>query len=781
MAQGQLVSGQLDTDSGEDSCTPTLPSGATAGNLIVVVARASAAGGIAFNTPTDFTAGPTEGATRGGIAMFAKIAVGGETAISVSATATASVGAIVAEYEGPFNGTTPWDASQTGTSGNSSVSSLSTGTTATLSQADELVVTCAGQAVSLNTTDSWTNSVVEETGGDLAFDLTTDGHISVASKIVAATTAVESAAGFSGNARAKAAIWTFELGAGGTPGSTTPAATAATLTISAASVVGGGSVSPAAIAASLAIPAVDANPAGNPGGLPDAAVIAFYDARDLAGSPTDPVSSWADSGPNSESALVQATGTQQPTITDSGFGGVRSVLFDGSNDELNVTLGASYTGDFAFILAVELLTYPTGTAAVVYSTGSVPNKNILGVDDVEDPPGWVVMSGDGTQPEHHHGTNDQTYLEATPSRFVMTQLVENANRLRLWENSVLVIDEAPASAGDLNNMGALKVGAREDATRYANCRVGAVLLVDMAQTDLTTLLAARDDLLSIFGVSGTSGSVQPAATSAVLTIPASSSAGGGVVTPGVVAQTVVIPQVTPAETGAVSPAAVVSPVGVGQVSTVGGATVTPAVSGLTLTVPTASPAGGGVVEPTQIGLAFTIPAATVAGAAVSTPAQIGLAFTLPTPSAVTGGAGSASPAQIVTAAVLDAVTAQGEGTVNVAGVTAVLTVPAVSASGGGVATPAQVAAGLTLPQAVAVGSGVVSPTDTTVSLLIPGVTVAGSAGPTPGTVELVVTVPGVSLSNTDGGGSSQEGELSLTFQEGGLKVSVQSGGLKVSQ
>lgn len=242
-----------------------------------------------------------------------------------------------------------------------------------------------------------------------------------------------------------------------------------------------------------------------PGDLPTAAVIAIYDARLLAGDPTDPVSSWPDTGPHGEDPLVQGTGGNQPTIDDTGFGSVRSVLFDGVNDHLDMALASTYTDDFALIMVGELVTYPTGTAAVFYSTGSVPNKNILGVDDAEDPPGWVVMSGeDGTQAQHHHGTADQGYLEDVPSRFIMTQLVRNDGELKLWENASLVIDleDASGEGSPLNNLAGLKLGGREDNSRFVNGRIAYMLLVDMGETDEATLLDARDEIAVLFNVPG---------------------------------------------------------------------------------------------------------------------------------------------------------------------------------------------------------------------------------------------------------------------------------------
>lgn len=233
-----------------------------------------------------------------------------------------------------------------------------------------------------------------------------------------------------------------------------------------------------------------------PGDLVEADVIGIWDGRNLVGSVTDPISAWVEELGN-QSDIV-ASGSKRATINESGFDGIRAALFDGSDDFMTVTLDQSYTGDFAIICVMEWVTV-AGTDQVVYSTGSVPDKNILG----QDPPnGWVVMSGDGTGPEHHTGTNDLTYFEDTPSRFVTTQYIQNDNRLRLYENGVIAIDEAPASAGDLNNMGALMLGGREDESRHGNVRIAYIMLVDMTSPSLADLLSAQDELGSAFNVPG---------------------------------------------------------------------------------------------------------------------------------------------------------------------------------------------------------------------------------------------------------------------------------------
>ena len=242
-----------------------------------------------------------------------------------------------------------------------------------------------------------------------------------------------------------------------------------------------------------------------PGGLPQAAVIAVYDARLLAGIEGNPVAAWPDTGPLDQADLAQAISANRPVLNDDGFDGLRSVQFDGTSDRLDLRLGAIYPVDFALIIVCELLTYPKDDSMAFYSTGDIPNKNILGVDDVEDPPGWVVMSAnDGTQAQHHHGTASQAYLEDVPSRFIMTQLVRNDGEHRLWENNTLVIDLADSSGenSDLNNMNTLKLGAREDNSRFAHGRIAYVLLVDMTKTDQTTLLKARDQMGAEFAVPG---------------------------------------------------------------------------------------------------------------------------------------------------------------------------------------------------------------------------------------------------------------------------------------
>lgn len=234
------------------------------------------------------------------------------------------------------------------------------------------------------------------------------------------------------------------------------------------------------------------------GGLPAAAVIAIYDARTITGSDNDPITSWADVGPLAQTALAQSNASFKPVLdTDGWGGGIRSVVFDGSNDRLDTTLDQTYSGDFAIVTVFEYLTYLiSGSSDCTYSTGSEPDKNILGVESGD----WVVMSGPvGNPANHHHG--GVLDLTAVPVRVVMTQLVNDSGIHRLWERSVLVINEIDSAQGSpLNNMGALKLGAREDNSRFTNMRLAYVLLVDMADTNEAGLLLARDALGLQFAV-----------------------------------------------------------------------------------------------------------------------------------------------------------------------------------------------------------------------------------------------------------------------------------------
>lgn len=592
MAQGDIV--QVATASGDDSATLAFSSTPTDGNLIVLGVRASSGGGVVPSTPSGFTSDGTEGAARGGIGQFSKIASSESNSYQCDGTG-ASVYVVGIEIEGPF-ASPPTDVATTPqTSGNGQTSSIASASTGTLGAQPGIAVSFAGQALSTNTIDSWSNSFAQPTGAQINGGASTDGTLAGAVLAYAATTALSTTATFSGSARSKITLATYEYGAAssvtgsgastlddfsssgagthtppsftgsgastladfvgagsgttGTPTSTGSGSStlddfsssgagtvsdpvftgsgastladftgAGTGTVSGPSFdgtgastladflsAGAGTHTPPVFTGSGSSTLDDFTSAGsgtfagaNPGGLPDAAVIARYRSADLS---LGALSSWADIGPGGEDPLVQATGANQPSVGTSYFGGAKSVVFDGTNDYLDMSLASSYSTDFAMIIVFELITYPTGSAVAIYSTGSIPNKNILGVDDAESPPGFVVMSGDGTQAEHHHGVADQTYLEDTPSRFVVTQRVRNDGIHKLWDRDELVIDLTDSGGGDpLNDMAGLILGAREDFSRCTNMAVAEVILVDVTQTDETTLLAARDELMTTYSV-----------------------------------------------------------------------------------------------------------------------------------------------------------------------------------------------------------------------------------------------------------------------------------------
>jgi hypothetical protein len=231
-------------------------------------------------------------------------------------------------------------------------------------------------------------------------------------------------------------------------------------------------------------------------------VIAYYDARNLAGSPTDPVSSWADTGPIGQDPLVQGTGSLQPFITDSGFGGVRSVESDGDDDRVEATFDQTYSGDYAIIHVHECLTFPAkaASAGVTFSTGSVPNKVIHGYDD-QGPSGHVFMVTGGDPADHETATLDLPYMEATPSRYVTIQYLQNAGPYKVWENGAVLLDYDEGEA--LNNMPGVKLFIREDNSRPAHARVAVWMAVRMDGVDAADeadLVAAGLELMADFNV-----------------------------------------------------------------------------------------------------------------------------------------------------------------------------------------------------------------------------------------------------------------------------------------
>jgi hypothetical protein len=104
------------------------------------------------------------------------------------------------------------------------------------------------------------------------------------------------------------------------------------------------------------------------GGKPSGYYL-WFKPESLAGSDTDPISTWTDSGSAAKDATASLT--VRPLTQTNEFDGLAVAHFDGSNDELvtaSVTHGIG-TGDFTWIVWVKQITAP-GTYVPVVGNGT---------------------------------------------------------------------------------------------------------------------------------------------------------------------------------------------------------------------------------------------------------------------------------------------------------------------------------------------------------------------------------------------------------------------------
>lgn len=169
-----------------------------AGNLLVAAVTANVGTGSitisGWSTATSIAVG-----IAGGLVIFYKVSVGNETTVTSSATLAAFMDLHIFEYAGIDNAS-PLDKTATTADGGVGVTSRASGTTATLTQANELGFAAVAMAGTNGGGASWTNSFVAET-------TTTD--LITSDIIVNATTALSTTGSWNTSQRAAGAIVTF--------------------------------------------------------------------------------------------------------------------------------------------------------------------------------------------------------------------------------------------------------------------------------------------------------------------------------------------------------------------------------------------------------------------------------------------------------------------------------------------------------------------------------------------------------------------------------------------
>lgn len=218
MAQGDLVDSVHD-DSGTTqvaSLTLTLPGGTpTDGNLIVVVvaSRTSASGNPFAVNGTDYTEDVAKDGDQD-VAIFSRIASSEADAdIVVAPNSTDRVSATAFVFEGPFE-SSPFDKSATAATGGGGAETQTTGTTATLSQADEVAVGAVSASGGVTYDEGWSNGFTQGPTPSSNTNIFIPA-LNCAYKKVAATTALETTETWTTARRCNGIIATYMLAAGG--------------------------------------------------------------------------------------------------------------------------------------------------------------------------------------------------------------------------------------------------------------------------------------------------------------------------------------------------------------------------------------------------------------------------------------------------------------------------------------------------------------------------------------------------------------------------------------
>jgi hypothetical protein len=230
-----------------------------------------------------------------------------------------------------------------------------------------------------------------------------------------------------------------------------------------------------------------------PGGLPDAAFFAAYDARNLVGSVGADVTTWPDETTNGRDLVEDAT-QDAPTITETYFGGTRAVLFN--NDTLEYDAGSEFhTGDIGFVFVARFIAFlDTSDVIMSAATGGSGSawKHVFGYF-AGGGGNYVIMSGDGSSGAHKLGGTPNT-----TDPFVARYVVRGAGNEELWINGTKVIDENSGA----NNLRGWRLGQRESDDRPCHAAIGGQWIVDLDTATEADLANVDAEVGYWFGIDG---------------------------------------------------------------------------------------------------------------------------------------------------------------------------------------------------------------------------------------------------------------------------------------
>ena len=198
-----------------------------------------------------------------------------------------------------------------------------------------------------------------------------------------------------------------------------------------------------------------------------AGLILHLDASALAGlSDGDPVTTWADSGPNGYSP-TQATSGNRPLYRPAGINGRPALEFDGTNDNLAVAFGTTYSQPNTIFSVVQFVTVPANDAYPWLDGVASSNRHWMG-----------------------SGTSNQFSIWAGSS-FLDSGIAESTNPILVrgiyngGSSSVTIGGGDPATGTNVGSQGmsGITVGSRWDNQRHVAVRVAEIAVWSGVLTD----------------------------------------------------------------------------------------------------------------------------------------------------------------------------------------------------------------------------------------------------------------------------------------------------------
>lgn len=248
--------------------------------------------------------------------------------------------------------------------------------------------------------------------------------------------------------------------------------------------------------------------------------------------------------------------------------------------------------------------------------------------------------------------------------------------------------------------------------------------------------------LEVLGTAGSSDATPtPAATAAVVSLPAATGSAGSTATPAATAAVVALPAAGKSAGSTLTPAAIANPVTLPAVTVSAAATGTPAAIAATVTLPTAVAGAAAIAAPQATSVVVALPSASTSTGATVTPAAIAAVVSLPASARSLGA--TATPAAIPATVALPAPTIQVGGSANVSPstISSVAALPAAGLSAGSTMTPSLFAAVAALPAATAAIGAVAAPGVALVAATMPANSTLLGAGPTPPAMAVTVAIP----------------------------------------